>query len=326
MLKSLKKSIKSIAPDSLLKQYSSTHAGFVKGIRNLLEKSGYIVTRTKDYYGPTPSAIALKKNSKRWTKPSSMIGINYDIAEFDNTLKNLCNKYLDDFDALPLYNDVKGMGFGPGYPHMDAFVLFGMYRNFKPHRYLEVGSGMSTYYASCAAKKNRLEGDPSQITCVEPYPFDALRGMENIDLIQSEVQDVPIEKFLELDKGDILFIDSSHIVKIDGDVPFLLLEVIPALRPGVHIHIHDVHFPFNIPYPPELWTLLEHPTSAEWPRYWNEAMLLQALLCNNRKLEIELSTPLLRYFSESSLKEMIPFYRPISEQVNTFSSIWLQTK
>ena len=85
--------------------------------------------------------------------------------------------------------------------------------------------------------------------------------------------------FGQLQKDDVLFIDSSHVLKIDGDVPFLYLEVLPTLNVGVVVHIHDVPFPYNIPYPPQLWVF-----SQEWPMLWNEAMVVQAFLSFNRKL------------------------------------------
>ena len=95
----------------------------------------------------------------------------------------------------------------------------------------------------------------------------------------------------------MLFIDSSHIVKIDGEVPYLYLEVIPRLKKGVITHIHDTPFPYNVPYPPQLWIF-----DREWPVFWNEAMLLQAFLCYNDAFKILVSMPLLRYFDEDFLR------------------------
>jgi hypothetical protein len=114
------------------------------------------------------------------------------------------------------------------------------------------------------------------------------------------------------------------VVRIDGDVPYLFLEVLPALAAGVHIHVHDIPFPFNVPYPAEFWTLREHRRSPRWPIYWTEAMLLQAFLAFNPAFEIDLSCPLLRHFEPEYLPSRVPFYRPISEEPNTFSSIWLR--
>jgi hypothetical protein len=128
---------------------------------------------------------------------------------------------------------------------------------------------------------------------------------------------------MELESGDVLFIDSSHVLRIDGDVPFLFLEVLPLLSRGVRVHIHDVPFPFNTPYPAAYWVLTQDPSSNHWPMYWNEAMVAQAFLSLNTHFEIELSCPMLRHFDEGFLRQTIPFYKDIKEEPNTFSSLWL---
>lgn len=166
----------------------------------------------------------------------------------------------------------------------------------------------------------------TEIICIEPYPFPKLFEIDGIKVVQSQVQDVPLKTFSMLSDGDVLFVDSSHVVRIDGDVPYLFLEVLPALQPGVYIHVHDISFPFNIPFPPEYWTLLDHPRSQHWPMYWNEAMLLQAFLCCNPLFDIVLSCPMIRYFDEGFLQAHVPIYKPIAEEPNAFSSIWLKRR
>ena len=125
--------------------------------------------------------------------------------------------------------------------------------------------------------------------------------------------------FQELQKDDVLFIDSSHVLKIGEDVPFLYLEVLPTLNVGVVVHIHDVPFPYNIPYPPDLWVF-----GQEWPMLWNEAMVAQAFLSFNSSFRIILSTPLIRYFDEEFLRKLIPNHESIDQNPNTFSSLWLK--
>ena len=140
-----------------------------------------------------------------------------------------------------------------------------------------------------------------------------------MNLIVAEAQAVDPATFTNLQQGDIVFIDSSHILKVDGDVSFLYLELLPQLKLGVSIHVHDIPFPYNIPYPPEFWMLKK-----DWPMFWNEAMVLQALLCCNDRLEITLSTPMIRHFDEPFLRERVPFYETVGQNPNTFSSIWLK--
>jgi hypothetical protein len=192
-------------------------------------------------------------------------------------------------------------------------------REHKPRRSLEVGSGLSTYYASLAAAKNADDDRPMSITCIEPYPYDALRTLDGFELVESFVQDVPVEKFEELEDGDVLFIDSSHALKIDSDVAYLFLEVLPRIRPGVLVHIHDVPFPFNTPFPASSWIFGERP-----PVYWNEAMIVQTFLAFNQAFEIQLSTPMIRHYDEEFLLERFDDYTPLTEDPNPPSSLWLQ--
>jgi hypothetical protein len=163
------------------------------------------------------------------------------------------------------------------------------------------------------------QGHPLAITCIEPHPFEKLHTIPRIDIIAKQVQDIDVSFFGELQKDDILFIDSSHVLKIDGDVPFLYLEVLPTLNVGVVVHIHDAPFPYNIPYPPRLWVF-----SQEWPMLWNEAMVVQAFLSFNSNFRIIMSTPLIRSFDEDFLRKSIPIYESIEQNPNTFSSLWLR--
>ncbi len=288
-------------------------------IRFFIEWMGYSVSKTSDYYSPLPVESQLKKNVNRWNKPSSMHAISFSVDTMKANFSRLTQVFLDEFLSLEPYNVLQKKGFGPGYPHVDALTLYMMVRQLKPKRYIEVGSGLSTYYCSLAGNKNKSENNPLHITCIEPNPYKALQSIDGISLIQDSVQNVGSECFQTLEKNDILFIDSSHIVKLDGDVPYLYLEILPLIQKGVFIHIHDIPFPFNIPYPAKLWVF-----DKNWPMYWNEAMLLQALLMYNTTFNIHISTPLLRYYDEPFLNATIPFYQSIEECPNTFSSLWLE--
>ncbi len=287
--------------------------------RDSLEAAGFQVARTDDYYSPLPSVAQLKANAARWNRPSALLGVEYDLAGMKSSLTDLLACYLNEFLACPPYAEVQKMGFGPGYTAVDALTLYMMIRHLKPRRYIEVGSGVSTYYCNLAAQRNASEGHPLQITCIEPYPFEKLSSIPGIRVLPQKVEDVDPALFQELQENDVLFIDSSHILRVDGDVPFLYLEVLPAIRAGVVTHIHDIPFPFNFPYPPELWIF-----GQVWPMFWNEPMVLQAFLAFNKNFKICLSTPLIRYFDELFLKQSIPIYESVAQNPNAFSSIWLR--
>jgi hypothetical protein len=141
-----------------------------------------------------------------------------------------------------------------------------------------------------------------------------------VELKVSEVQDVPSELFASLGAGDVLFIDSSHTLKIDGDVAHLYLEIIPNLQKGVYIHCHDIPFPYSTPFPSDLWVLNDQ----DWQMFWTEAMILQAFLSFNHSFEIIMSTPLIRFYDEDFLRGKIKAYKGVNEMKNTFSALWMQ--
>jgi hypothetical protein len=288
-------------------------------VQKYMDLAGYTVSQKEDYYSPMSSVPELKSTFDRWNRPSSLKGVAYDVDQMKKEMLDLLSLYLGEFTEFPPYEQIKKMGFGPGYTAVDALTLYMMIRHIKPKRYVEVGSGLSTYYCSLAAAKNASEGHPLEITCIEPYPYEKLHQISGIQLIVKTVQEVDLSVFQTLRPNDILFIDSSHVLKIDGDVPLLYLEVLPTLNVGVVIHIHDVPFPYNIPYPPKLWVF-----GRDWPMLWNEAMVVQAFLCFNNDFRILLSAPLIREVDEAFLSDRIPFYESIDQNPNTFSSLWLK--
>lgn len=291
---------------------------FEKRLVKLLEASGYTVSQRNDFYSPLPSVNDLESHAVRWNRPSGLQGIRFNLAQMEQDLQRLLSLYLQEFLAFPPFETLAKIGYGPGYTALDALTLYMMVRDLKPKNYIEVGSGLSTYYCSLAAARNASEGSPVRITCIEPYPFEKLYEIKGIEIIAKEVQDVHLDIYQQLNEGDILFIDSSHIVRIDGDVPFLYLEVLPSINAGVVVHIHDVPFPYNTPYPAK-----EYVFNTTWPMLWNEAMMVQAFLCFNQDFRIDMSTPLIRYYNESLLQKNIPFYQNIQQNPRTFCSIWL---
>jgi hypothetical protein len=294
--------------------------GRIRLTRAFFAMLGFNIVHKDDYYSTLPVLEEIEKTRARWDKPSELVGIDIDVPGLESRLGDLADRWEDDFRATAGdYAANQLQGFGPGYPAFDARTLFYMLREHKPKAYLEVGSGLSTYYASLAAAKNAAEGSPLGITCIEPYPFDALKSLDGIDLVVGFVQDVPLERFEALESGDVLFIDSSHALKIDSDVAYLFLEVLPRIKPGVFVHIHDVHFPYNGPYPADTWLFGE-----VWPKYWNEAMVVQTFLTYNSAFEILLSTPIVRHHDEDFLTKRFEAYTPVAKDQNPPSSLWLR--
>ena len=294
----------------------------IRSVRSLFARLGFNVVKRADYYSTLPVLEEIEATRSRWDRPSGLAGLDVDVPGMRKRLDELAERWEPDFRATTgdyLANTRKG--FGPGYPAFDARTLYYLLREHKPARYLEVGSGLSTYYATLAGQRNAADGAPLTITCIEPYPYDALRGLPSFDLVEGFVQDVPVSRFEELESGDVLFIDSSHALKIDSDVAYLFLEVVPRVKPGVFVHVHDVPFPYNTPYPADTWLFGER-----WPVYWNEAMVVQTFLAFNSAFEVLLSTPLLRHEDEAFLQERFADYRPVAEDPNPPSSLWLRRR
>lgn len=292
----------------------------IRGLQWFLGLFGFNIVKKADYYSVLPVLAEIEETRSRWEKPSALTGVDIDVAVLEKNLGALADAWEAEFTAVTgdyIANTQKG--FGPGYPYFDARTLYFMLREHKPKRYLEVGSGLSTYYTSLAAKQNAAEGSPLQITCIEPYPFDALRTIDGFELVEGFVQDVPLERFEELEAGDVLFIDSSHALKIDSDVAFLFMEVLPRVKPGVFVHIHDIHFPYNHPFPADYWLFGER-----WPVYWQEVMVVQAFLAFNDSFEVLLSTPMVRHHDEQFLIGRFADYKPLAEDRNPPSSLWLK--
>ena len=158
---------------------------------------------------------------------------------------------------------------------LDSRALFALLRHWQPSRIIEVGSGYSSLLI--ADVNQRFLQGRTKIDCIEPFPRPFLRRDDlGLKLIEKRVQDVPLAFFEALAPNDLLFIDSSHVCKTGSDVNYLYLQVMPRLKPGVRIHIHDISLPRE--YPQE-WVINEN-------RSWNEQYLLQALLIGSSMFEV----------------------------------------
>jgi predicted O-methyltransferase YrrM len=152
----------------------------------------------------------------------------------------------------------------------DAAIYHSMLRHFRPGKVVEVGSGFSTAVALDTIDAHDLS---TRVTCVEPYP-DRLRSLlsagDDVTIHQKPVQEVDPEVFTSLVRGDFLFIDSTHVAKAGSDVVWNILHLLPQLKPGVIVHVHDI-----------FWPLEYKPSWIRERRDWTEIYLVHAFLCNN---------------------------------------------
>ncbi len=318
----MKSALKKILPRELSGKLRPAWRSFRRWrIRTYQRAAGMVglnLAKSRDYYSVLPVLESLYRSEKRWNRPSGLPGVRYDLEQLRANFDELISQHAAPVLPPEAYAEHSARGFGPGYPRVDAICSYAMIRKLKPARYIEIGSGLSTYFAWLAGQENAREGRPLAITCVEPYPSALLRSMQGVELIVDEVQNVSHERLARLGSGDVLFIDSTHALRVDSDVAYLFMEVVPRVPVGAYVHVHDIPFPYNIPYPADHWMLGDR-----WPVYWQEAMLLQAFLACNDSFDIVLSNPLVRHHDEAFIASRIPGYVPFAQDRNTYSSIWL---
>ena len=262
------------------------------------ERHGFHVTPVH-FYQPIPDTQSLPETL--WSQPSELVGIDMNDSMQLELLRSHFTKFRDEYHNLPIEPP-------PGQKRpfcgVDALVAYCMIRHFQPELIIEVGSGLSSLVLGQAAAKNKN----SALICIDPFPRDFLRegfpGLQS--LIEKKVQDIDLEFFSQLGSGDVLFIDSSHTVKIGGDVNYLFLEVLPRLKPGVIVHVHDIFLPFE--YRRD-WVLDEF-------RFWTEQYLLQAFLTFNSEFEVLLANSYLSHYHQQDLKAAFPdFPRWVGRQL-----------
>ena len=204
----------------------------------------------------------------------------------------------------------------PSFAPINALALYAFIRHLKQKKMIEMGSGMSTKITATAFKMNEQEGHVGQFIAIEPFPSKELqKGYDGLHrLISRKVEDVELDIFKELGNNDILFIDSSHTVKVLGDVNHLYLNIIPQLNPGVVIHIHDIFFPVEY--------LPHHFFKKGRKHLWQEQYLLHAFLMYNHSFEVISSLSYLHLKFQNELKVLFPWYH-----ANRWpSSFWMRRK
>ncbi len=157
------------------------------------------------------------------------------------------------------------------YTTFDSSILYCALRHLKPKRFIEVGCGSSSVVSSEAIRKNRAEGHQCDVTFIEPYPGPRLSGVNLAgELMVKRIEDVPLDYFETLSENDILFIDTSHVIKCQNDVEYELLHILPSLKSGVYIHIHDIYTPYD---QPEDWLLGRYAPGGSNEQYAVECLL-----------------------------------------------------
>lgn len=277
-----------------------------------LEQRG--VFFTPNAYGyPIPDTHELAQRPDLFSKPSELIGIDLGVQRQLHLLMDafpLFEQEYNDFplamsSELPAYAFYLNNGVFDG---LDALVLYCMIRHFRPEQIIEVGSGWSSRVSAKAA----LVNGNTRLTCIEPYPDELLRGgFPGLHrLITSKVEDLGRDVFDTLGENDILFIDTTHVIKSKGDVNYLILDILPRLKKGVIIHLHDIY----IPYEYTQWWITEQ------LEFWNEQYLVQAFLAFNDHFQILMAINYLRKHHVETLQKTFPY----CPNYITGQSLWLK--
>lgn len=252
------------------------------------------------FYSPIPAIEEVKQREEEiFNKiPGEIPGIDLNVEE----QIELLNKFKKYYKEQPFGSRKReGLRFyfeNPSYSYSDAIVLYCMIRHLQPKKIIEVGSG----YSSCIIlDTNELFlGDSISCTFIEPYPQllqSLIKGTDKmkIEVIQKNLQDVNLDKFSELAAGDIFFVDSTHVSKINSDVNYIFFKILPYLKSGVCIHFHDIFYPFEYP--------------KEWVYQglaWNETYLLRAFLQYNNAFKIQFFNTYLEHFHREEFFDEMP--------------------
>jgi hypothetical protein len=183
-----------------------------------------------------------------------------------------------------------GVSWGTGwFDALDAVALYSMMAWIRPNRYVEIGSGISTQFARKAVTDHRLT---TTLTSIDPEPRAEIDAICD-DVIRSGLENVDLPIFDLLGPGDFLFMDGSHRVLMNSDATVFFLEVLPRLKPGVVVHMHDIFLPNDYPL---RWREL----------YYSEQYMLAAYLLAGEKLKVLLPNAFV-----STRETLLPRIRPL---------------
>ncbi len=249
------------------------------------------------FYSPIPVTYELDSNV--FEKIYDCTGIDLNLAE---QLEYLCK-------IFPKYQTEYTPSTNTGLSLVDAFALYAMIREKKPKVMIEIGAGDTTKISLKALQMNKNEGHSYKFYSIEPYPRDDVKKIQNEDfeLIHDKLQNVDIEL---LSTADLLFIDSSHVSKIDSDVNYEILEIIPQLKVGSFVHWHDIVIPTNY------WK--------EWiesgNKFWNESYMVHSFMLFNESFKTIWAA---RYMKLNYLNEMQQTF-PYLQSNHYLMSFWIK--
>jgi len=290
---------------------------FIPKTFRFFEKCDIHISRV-ECYDPIPDTRTLKDSL--WEKHTEMVGVDINLKEQFELLSQFSSKYAEEYNRIPrTKTDIPYQFYyyyNGGFPPVDAEILYCMIRHYKPSKIIEIGSGNTTYLSAQAISENKKrEGLECELIAIEPYPNKVLqKGFPGLSrLIVKKVEDVDLELFKSLKENDILFIDSTHVLRTGGDVQYEYLEILPRLEKGVLVQIHDIFTPSEYPkinVKERFW-------------FWNEQYLLQAFLCFNDVFKVLWTSSYMHLNHPDKLENAFASYREQKEK-QWPASVWLR--
>jgi hypothetical protein len=266
-------------------------------LRAYLQSLGVTLTPS-NYYSEIPTITEIERTFS--VKPEMYCADLFDSEKLRQYILELL-PFAIEFDPPQQGHEIGAgvYGWKSGmYSYSDAMSYYSIIRYLQPQKIIEFGSGFSSLIAVEALRKN----GGGSLTCIEPFPREFLRKNSEIELVQKSAQEITAQYINDtLDDGDILFIDSTHTVKHGSDCLHLYLNVIPAIKKDIFVHVHDIYLPQGLP--------LSHLRDKQI--YWTEQYLLGAYLLDNPKVNILFSSFFnLKYNKDLLLKMMHGRYAP----------------
>lgn len=286
----------------------------------VFSEEGFELLR-RHFYLPIPEQSDL---TEFWKKPTDLVGVDMNDGQALELLEEVFTSYMSEFRNAFTLHPVNGSSqfylINGSFMAIDAHVYYAMIRHFRPRRIIEIGAGNSTLVAGEACQRNREDsGEAPDLTAIDPYPSANLKqGVPGLSrLLESRIQDIDLSTFTSLESGDILFIDSTHVLREGGDVQLEYCEILPRLKPGVIVHIHDISLPK--PYPKVYF---------ERHLYWNEQSVLQAFLTFNTRFEVLWPGNYMLMHHAEKVRRVFPEFEEMRKAFPSSepSSFWIRVK
>jgi predicted O-methyltransferase YrrM len=286
-------------PRDLSSRHVEEALAFLRGVPfQELQKRGWHL-QPNHYYWPLNDVEFLRAHPELWHDRGLPAGVDWDLDGQVAFARELAASYgeLADVAARPAAVDMSSeITFVNGaFPHADACAYYGLVRARQPRRVVEIGSGWSTIFLAHALTRNER---PAAVTLIEPEPDRRLlaRIPRDWDVRKSLLQFADLGVFEALGPGDVCFYDGSHVTRTASDVNWFFFEVLPRLKPGVLVHVHDIYWPDDYH---DQWIYGDGLS-------WNEQYVLQAFLMHNDAYRVRLANHMLFRTREAEVRKIYP--------------------